>query len=79
VTQETGAIKAQSTAGADPPASICNAEGARFLGSPSGLGEQGAHAVVAGSLCAVSTPPRRRLGLRPLLPEREPSNSVNRP
>jgi hypothetical protein len=79
VTHETGAIKAQSTAGVDPPASICNAEGARFMGSPSGLEEQGAHAVVTGSLCAVSTPPRRRLGLRPLFLEREPSSSVNRP
>ena len=77
--QETGAIKAQSAAGVAPPASICNAEGARFLGSPFGLEEQGVHAVVAGSLCAVSTPPRRRLGLRPLFLEREPSNSVNRP
>jgi hypothetical protein len=33
VTQETGAIKAQSGSGVVPPLSICNAEGARFLGS----------------------------------------------
>jgi hypothetical protein len=79
VTQETGAIKAQSAAVAGATASICNAEGARFLGSPCGLGVRRAHAVVAGSLCAASTPPRRRLGLHPPDPEREAPNSVNRP
>ena len=79
MTQETGAIKAQSGSGVVPPLSICNAEGARFLGSPEGLGFLGAHAVVAASLCAVSTPPRQRLGLRPQGPKREAPNSVNRP
>jgi hypothetical protein len=31
-----GAIKAQSAGGVDPPASICNAEGVHFGGSPFG-------------------------------------------
>jgi hypothetical protein len=79
VTQETGAIKAQSTVGAVSPTSICNAEGARFLGSPCGLELQGAHPVVAGSLRARSTRPRQRLGLRPLQLQREAPISVNRP
>jgi len=79
VTQETGAIKAQSTAGVHPPASICNAEGTGFLGTPSGLVSGGPQGVVAALLCAVGTPPRPRLALWPARHEREPSYSVNRP
>jgi hypothetical protein len=79
VTHAKGAIKAQSTAGVVPPASIGNAEGVLCMGSPSGHKAQGVHPVVAGSLRAHSTRPSQRLGLYPLRLVRVSSNSVNRP
>jgi hypothetical protein len=52
VTYETLAIKARSAAVACATASMSNAEGGRFTGSPSGLGSGGAQGFVAGSLRA---------------------------
>ena len=77
--QETGAIEAQSAAVAVATASICNAEGARFLKAPEGLEPGKALGVVAASLCAEGTRPWLRLAQRLARLQRASSGSVNRP
>ncbi|TAL14047.1 MAG: hypothetical protein EPO01_20065 [Aquabacterium sp.] len=79
MTQEAGAFEAQSTAVAVATATICNAQGARFLSAPEGLEPGKALVVVAASSCAeehaASAAPAQRLARL----QRVSSGRVNRP
>ncbi len=77
--QETGAIEARSAAVAVATASICNAEGARFLKAPEGRVRGMAVGVVPASLWADGPGPWRRLAQRLARLQRASSGSVNRP
>ncbi|TAK78139.1 MAG: hypothetical protein EPO12_13450 [Aquabacterium sp.] len=79
MTQETGAIEAQSADVAVATASTCNAQGAPFLRAREGLEPGKALGVIAASSCAeahtASAAPAQRLARL----QRVSSGRVNRP